>query len=143
MTNTIHVVMRSTGEYSDRSETAICAYTDEALAREHVEEAGRRIREIEAAIREEKREDDYSDRDEEMQRLLRRYFDKDQTYGDAEDARYEDLSAWLDQARHRHNAMRAANEFDPGCEDYDDRTYFLYSVELRTTLPVKGEGHAP
>ena len=42
----IFVVMGSTGEYSDRTEWPVLAYTDEDLAKEHVVNADRRAKEI-------------------------------------------------------------------------------------------------
>lgn len=36
---TAYAVMGSTGEYSDRSDWMVCAYTDESLARAHAERA--------------------------------------------------------------------------------------------------------
>lgn len=46
------VVMGTSGEYSDRREWVVCAYTDEALAKAHVEAAAARSREIAAQVRE-------------------------------------------------------------------------------------------
>jgi hypothetical protein len=40
MEQTIYVVIGVAGEYSDRNEWVVCAYTDEALAQEHVVKAG-------------------------------------------------------------------------------------------------------
>jgi hypothetical protein len=50
----IYVVMGTTGEYSDRNEWSVIAYFDEAKAKEHVVNADRRAKEIQAT-----REDRY------------------------------------------------------------------------------------
>lgn len=42
----LHIVMGTTGEYSDRSEWPVVAYHDETLAMEHVRLATRRAKEI-------------------------------------------------------------------------------------------------
>lgn len=42
----VHIVMGTTGEYSDRNEWAVKAYLDESLAQEHVNNAERRAAEI-------------------------------------------------------------------------------------------------
>lgn len=42
----IYLVRGQYGEYSDRREWVVAAYTDEVLAREHVEQAGAYLREI-------------------------------------------------------------------------------------------------
>lgn len=44
----LHVVIGSTGEYSDRSEWLVRAFRDEAAAREWAEKAATRAKEIEA-----------------------------------------------------------------------------------------------
>lgn len=46
----IHVVFGSTGEYSDRTEWPVVAYTQELDAQSHVAAATAKAREIEAAI---------------------------------------------------------------------------------------------
>lgn len=43
----IYVVYGSTGEYSDRGEWTVAAYSDEAHAKQHVEAATKRANEIE------------------------------------------------------------------------------------------------
>ena len=45
----VYVVMGTSGDYSDRREWVVCAYTDEALAKQHVELAQARSRETWAA----------------------------------------------------------------------------------------------
>ena len=42
----IHIVIGSTGEYSDRSEWMVAAYTEEEKAKTHVELANARAREL-------------------------------------------------------------------------------------------------
>lgn len=37
--STVHIVMGTTGEYSDRSEWPVCGYADKALADKHADEA--------------------------------------------------------------------------------------------------------
>jgi hypothetical protein len=44
MGKTIHVVSGTTGEYSDRSEWVVCAYTSEADARAHIVKATEWVR---------------------------------------------------------------------------------------------------
>lgn len=44
--HTVYVVMGTTGEYSDRDEWAVCAYTSEDSAKTHVERATARAREL-------------------------------------------------------------------------------------------------
>ena len=46
----IYVVMGTTGEYSDRTEWGIVAYTDEKKAQEHVDNATRRSNELYATV---------------------------------------------------------------------------------------------
>lgn len=46
MSKVVFVVSGTTGEYSDREEWAVCAYEDEALAKEHVLKAQQRGREL-------------------------------------------------------------------------------------------------
>ena len=43
---TIYVVHGRTGEYSDRTEWVVAAYTDEASARQHIEAATKRANEL-------------------------------------------------------------------------------------------------
>src|SRR5690554_918315 len=50
MEQTIYLVMGSKGEYSDRDEWPVAAYTDEAEAQKHVEAAERRAKEIKASL---------------------------------------------------------------------------------------------
>ncbi len=49
MTMQIHIVIASQGEYSDRTEWPVCAYLDEAVAREHVRLSDETDREADAA----------------------------------------------------------------------------------------------
>lgn len=132
---TMYVVMCSTGEYSDRNERSVCAYVDEGMARQHVELAGAQAREIEMAISADRYADDdrRAERDE-FQALLRQYF----ADGECDEARYEELSAKENAEHERWDDMRRSNPFDKG-ETADDRTYFLYSVELRDSLPTPEE----
>lgn len=51
MTEKIFVVEGTTGEYSDRSEWPVMAYVDEEKAKEHVVNAERRAKELEATRR--------------------------------------------------------------------------------------------
>lgn len=44
----VFVIMATSGEYSDRREWTVCAYTDREAAKAHVEAAERRDREIRA-----------------------------------------------------------------------------------------------
>lgn len=44
----IYIVMGKTGEYGDRNERSVIAYFDEAKAKEHVVNADRRAKEIQA-----------------------------------------------------------------------------------------------
>ena len=44
--STIYVVMGTCGEYSDRTEWPVAAYTDEGLAKDHVKAATAKAREL-------------------------------------------------------------------------------------------------
>ena len=49
--DTVYIVMGTTGEYSDREEWPVCAYTNEQAAQQHVEAAEKRAKEIEVLWR--------------------------------------------------------------------------------------------
>ena len=73
---TIYVVMGTTGEYSDRTEWPIAAYSDKAMAQEHVTKATEMSRAVAAAVQQLK--DDWNGEGEYPSTLGRNPYDPDQ-----------------------------------------------------------------